>query len=66
MLKTQIAHQIINDYRSAISSLNSGAPFMANKPDSALSRAVMELARLVDQQATSSAELRELEFAGAY
>ena len=65
VLKTQIAHQIINDYRSAISSLNSGAPFMANKPDSALSRAVMELARLVDQQATSSAELRELEFAGA-
>jgi pilus assembly protein CpaE len=66
VLKTQIAHQIINDYRSAISSLNSGAPFMANKPDSALSRAIMELARLVDQQATSSAELRELEFAGAY
>ena len=66
VLKTQIAHQIINDYRSAISSLNSGAPFMANKPDSALSRAVMELARLVDQQATSSAELRELEFAGTY
>ncbi len=66
VLKMQIAQQIINDYRSAISSLNSGAPFMANRPDSALARAVMELARLVDQQTTSSAELREMEFAGAH
>ena len=65
VLKTQIAQQIINDYRSAISSLNSGAPFMSNKPDSALSRAVLELARLVDSQATGGGELRELEFAGA-
>jgi pilus assembly protein CpaE len=65
VLKTPIAQQIINDYRSAISSLNSGTPFMANKPDSALGRAVLELARLVDQQATVGIELSELEFAGA-
>ena len=66
VLKTQIAHQIINDYRSAISSLNSGAPFMFSRPDSALAHAVMELCRLVDQQANSAAEMRELEFAGTY
>jgi pilus assembly protein CpaE len=65
VLKTPIAQQIINDYRSAISSLNSGAPFMSNKPDSALAKAVLELARLVDQQATVGIEMRELEFAGA-
>src|SRR4051794_36903310 len=65
VLRTPIAQQIINDYRSAISSLNSGTPFMSNKPDSALAKAVLELARLVDQQATVGIEMRELEFAGA-
>jgi pilus assembly protein CpaE len=66
VLKREIAQQIINDYRSAISSLNSGTPFMSSKPDSALSRAVLELARLVDQQATVGIEMRELEFAGVH
>ncbi len=65
VLKRPIEQQIVNDYRSAISALNSGAPFMANRPDSALGRAVLELARLVDQHPASpaSVELRELEFA---
>ncbi len=63
VLKMPIAQQIVNDYRSAISSLNSGTPFMAGKPDSALGRAVLELARLTDQQASANVELRELEFA---
>jgi pilus assembly protein CpaE len=66
VLKTQITQQIINDYRSAISSLNSGTPFMSNKPDSALSRAVLELARFMDQQTTVSIEMGgELELAGS-
>jgi len=65
VLKTQIAHQIVNDYRTAISSLNSGAPFMSAKPDAALSRAVLELARLVDQQTAKLSETSELEYAGA-
>jgi pilus assembly protein CpaE len=64
VLRTQIAQQITNDYRSAISSLNSGTPFMASKPDSALGRDVLDLARMVDQQATG-VEMAELEFAGA-
>jgi pilus assembly protein CpaE len=63
VLKRPIAHQIVNDYRSAISSLNSGTPFMASRPDSALGRDVLELARLVDQQAAATQELRQLELA---
>ena len=62
VLKMPIAEQIVNDYRSAISALNSGAPFMASKPDSALSRAVLDLARHLDQQAKAGIELGELEF----
>jgi len=34
-----------NDYRTAIGSLNSGTPFMVNKPDSNIGKAVMKLAR---------------------
>ena len=56
VLKRPIAQQIGNDYRSAISSLNSGTPFMVNRPDSALGRGVMELARLVDQDITGIVE----------
>ncbi len=64
VLRTHIAQQIINDYRTAVSALNSGAPFMSAKPESALSQAVAELAHLVDQQATDGIELGELELAG--
>jgi len=63
VLKRPIAQMIVNDYRSAVSSLNSGSPFMATKPDSALSRDVLELAKLFDQQAGTGAELRALELA---
>jgi hypothetical protein len=38
---------------------------MASKPDSALGRDVLDLARLVDQQITVGIELAQLEFAGA-
>jgi MinD-like ATPase involved in chromosome partitioning or flagellar assembly len=61
VLKRPIAHQVVNDYRSATSALNSGTPFMATKPDSALGRDVLELARMVDQHAPEAAELRQLE-----
>ncbi|MEX2546297.1 MAG: response regulator [Chloroflexota bacterium] len=56
VLKRPIAQQIGNDYRSAISSLNSGTPFMVNRPDSALGRGVSEFARMIDQQTTSAVE----------
>jgi len=56
VLKRPIAQQIGNDYRSAISSLNSGTPFMVSRPDSAIGRGVLELARMVDQEQAFAAE----------
>lgn len=61
VLKRPIEHQVVNDYRSAISALNSGTPFMAKRPDSALSKDVLELARLIDKPAAAAAELKQLE-----
>jgi pilus assembly protein CpaE len=65
VLKRTIAQQIVNDYRTAISALNSGAPFMNNRPDSALGRAVLEWARTVDRQGGEGAELARLELTPA-
>jgi pilus assembly protein CpaE len=56
VLKRQIEQQIGNDYRAAISSLNSGTPFMVNRADSAIARGVVELAQAVDQQTTAAVE----------
>jgi pilus assembly protein CpaE len=56
VLRRPIAQQIGNDYRSAISSLNSGTPFMVNRPDSAVGRGVLEWARFVDQETTAAVE----------
>jgi pilus assembly protein CpaE len=56
VLRRQVAMQIVNDYRSAISALNSGTPFMMKSPDSALSRGVLEWARMIDQQTTAAVE----------
>jgi pilus assembly protein CpaE len=61
VLKRQISQQIGNDYRSAISSLNSGTPFMVNRTDSALARGVLEFARMLDQQTTSAVESGKFE-----
>jgi pilus assembly protein CpaE len=49
-LKRSIDHQIVNEYRGAISALNSGAPFMIGKADSVLGRAVLDFARIVDKE----------------
>jgi pilus assembly protein CpaE len=48
-LDRPIDHRIVNDYRNALSALNSGAPFQVSKSDSALGRSVAELARVLDQ-----------------
>ena len=37
-LKRTIEHQVVNEYRGAISALNSGAPFMFTKADSVARR----------------------------
>ncbi|HEY7589410.1 MAG TPA: response regulator [Candidatus Limnocylindrales bacterium] len=54
-LKRSIDHQIVNEYRGAISALNSGAPFMFTKADSLLGRSLLEFAKIVDKGAPASA-----------
>ena len=58
-LKRSIAFQVLNEYRGAISALNSGAPMMYTKPDSPLGRSFQELARAIDKtQMTRVATVR--------
>lgn len=56
-LKRTIDHQVVNEYRGAISALNSGAPFMFTKSDSALSAALLQFARAVDKPEAAVAEV---------
>jgi len=44
-LKRRIDYQIINEYRSAIGALNSGAPFMYTKADSILGKNVLDFVK---------------------
>ena len=48
-LKRKVDFQIINEYRSAIGALNSGAPFMYTKSDSALGKDVMDFVKALDK-----------------
>jgi pilus assembly protein CpaE len=54
-LKRTIDHQIVNEYRGAISALNSGAPFMFTKADSLLGRSMLDFARVVDKAPLAAA-----------
>jgi pilus assembly protein CpaE len=49
-LKRTIDHQIVNEYRGAISALNTGAPFMLTKADSLLGRSMLDFCQVVDKQ----------------
>jgi len=51
-LKRTIEHQVVNEYRGAISALNSGAPFMFTKADSALGGSLLQFVRDVDKPAS--------------
>jgi pilus assembly protein CpaE len=51
-LKRKIDYQIINEYRSAIGALNSGAPFMYTKSDSVLGKDVMDFVKAMDKEHT--------------
>ncbi len=48
-LKRPIDLQILNEYRGAISALNSGAPVMLTKSDSPLGRSFHDVARAIDK-----------------
>ena len=54
-LKRTIDHQVVNEYRGAISALNTGAPFMFTKADSLLGRSVLDFVRVVDKTAPAPA-----------
>ena len=49
-LKRTIDHLVINEYRGAISALNSGAPVMFTKADSPLGRSFHNFARAIEKQ----------------
>jgi pilus assembly protein CpaE len=49
-LDRKIDYQVINEYRGAISALNSGEPFMSSRPDGPLGRSVSDFAKKVDEQ----------------
>jgi pilus assembly protein CpaE len=50
-----IDHQVINEYRSAISALNSGEPFMSSRPESPLAKSVLDFARAIDKATVAAA-----------
>jgi len=49
VLGRSINYHVINEYRAAISALNSGEPFMSSRPDGPLGRSVSEFAREMDK-----------------
>ena len=51
----KIDYQVINEYRGAISALNSGEPFMSSRPDAPLSKSVADFARAIDKAAVAAA-----------
>ena len=51
-LRRRIDYQLINEYRSAIGALNSGAPFMYTKADSVLGKNVLEFVKTMDKDLT--------------
>jgi pilus assembly protein CpaE len=53
-LKRPIDLQVLNEYRGAISALNSGAPVMLTKSDSPLGRSFHDVARAIDKGASTA------------
>ena len=64
-LKRTIEHQVVNEYRGAISALNSGAPFMFTKADSLLGRSLLDFCRAVDKDQPDDHQHRARVAAGA-
>jgi len=54
-LKRKINYQLPNDYRSAISALNSGTPFITTKPNSSLGRSLSAFTRDLDRSLAGGA-----------
>ncbi len=54
-LGRKIDCHIINEYRAAISALNSGEPFMSSRPDAPLSKSVLAFATALEKDAIEAA-----------
>jgi pilus assembly protein CpaE len=52
-LERPIEYLIVNEYRTAISAVNTGAPFISTKPNAPLSRSIVDMARGIDAQRES-------------
>jgi pilus assembly protein CpaE len=52
-LNRKVDYEVINEYRGAISALNSGEPFMSSRPDGPLGRSVADFAKKVDAAAAA-------------
>lgn len=50
VLKRSVDYQIVNDYRAAISALNSGDPFMIHRTDSPIGKSLLEFVKAIDRQ----------------
>ena len=48
VLKRPLRFQVVNDYRTAISALNTGEPFLHGRPESALGRSLTEVIKAID------------------
>ena len=56
-LGRKIDYQVINEYRGAISALNSGEPFLSSRPDGPLGQSVAAFARDLDRDLADEAVL---------
>ena len=65
ILKQRIHYEIPNDFKAAGTALNQGAPFVLEKGESVLAKAIMDLARAIDRGSPISAPAREPVAAGA-
>ncbi len=54
-LGRKIDYQIINEYRAAISALNSGEPFMSSRPEAPLGKSVLAFAAALEKDAIEAA-----------
>ncbi|MFN8520649.1 MAG: AAA family ATPase [Chloroflexota bacterium] len=50
VLKRPLRFQVVNDYRTAISALNTGEPFLHGRPESPLGRSLTEVAKAIDAE----------------
>jgi pilus assembly protein CpaE len=65
ILKQRIHYEIPNDFKAAGTALNQGTPFVLDKAESVLTKAILDLARAIDRGSPVSAPAREPASAGA-